>query len=468
MEANRAKTRDLSATLASGGAAGLSAPITFSPRNPVLLGGSSNGTTDTTGTTTPTTTGTTNQLISLARIAKISTNDFSITLPGALLEAVMSDRNTTVLQSPQVRAANGQKASLRIGDKVPVASGGIQPFGGTVGGFSSLYSQFQFIDVGVNVDITPTVHGTNEVTLKVELEISTVRDHVDLGGISQPVIGQRKVTHEIRIREGEVSLLGGLMQTQESKALSGIPGLMKIPILKRLFSSESIDKSEGELLIALVPHIVRTPGITDLNLRTVATGPETAIRVSYAPREEVPPAPAPAPPPTPEAKPVEPPKPVVPAEQPKPPALAEQPKPAPPAPTRVLFTPSNSGAQVGGAVTVQLEIQNANNLIAAPFHLKFNPQVVRLNEVTPGSLLSSDGQPVVFTRNILNDTGDLTVNLNRQPGAPGITGSGTLATFTFQAVGPGATILTFSELGLRDAKSQSIAVPSPQSIITIK
>jgi general secretion pathway protein D len=331
-----------------------------------------------------------------------------------------------------------------------------------------LFSQFQFIDVGVNVDITPTVHGTNEVTLKVELEISTVRDHVDLGGISQPVIGQRKVTHEIRIREGEVSLLGGLMQTQESKALSGIPGLMKIPILKRLFSSESIDKSEGELLIALVPHIVRTPGITDLNLRTVATGPETAIRVSYAPREEVPPAPAPAPPPTPEAKPVEPPKPVVPAEQPKPPALAEQPKPAPPAPTRVLFTPSNSGAQVGGAVTVQLEIQNANNLIAAPFHLKFNPQVVRLNEVTPGSLLSSDGQPVVFTRNILNDTGDLTVNLNRQPGAPGITGSGTLATFTFQAVGPGATILTFSELGLRDAKSQSIAVPSPQSIITIK
>jgi general secretion pathway protein D len=461
MEANRTKTRDLAATIASGGAAGLNSPIGFTPRNPVLLGGSTDSTsTSTTTSTTASTTGATSQLISLARIAKISTNDFSVTLPGALLEAVMSDRHTKVLQSPQVRAANGQKASLRIGDKVPIASGGMQPFGGTVGGYSSLYSQFQFIDVGVNVDITPTVHGTNEVTLKVELEISNVRDRIDLGGISQPVIGQRKVTHEIRIREGEVSLLGGLMQTQETKALAGIPGLMQIPILKRLFSSESIERNEGELLIALIPHIVRTPGITDLNLRTVASGPETSIHVNYAPRDEAPPPPSPPA----EAKPE--PKPAPPPAEPKP---APPPEPVkPPEPTRVLFTPNNTAAQVGATVTVQLDIANARNLFAAPFQLAFNPQVLRLTEVKPGSLLSSDGQPLIFTRNILNDTGTVTVNLNRQPGAGGVSGSGALATFTFQAVGPGATILTFPQLGLRDAQSQPIAAPAPQSIITIK
>ena len=86
----------------------------------------------------------------------------------------------------------------------------------------------------------------------------------------------------------------------------------------------------------------------------------------------------------------------------------------------------------------------------------------------PGSLLSSDGQPLIFTRNILNDTGTVTVNLNRQPGAAGVSGSGALATFTFQAVGPGATILTFTQLELRDAQAQPIAAPAPQSIITIK
>jgi len=328
MEANRAKTRDLAATIASGGSSGIDTSIMFTPRNPVLLGGqesTSSTSTDTSGTSTTTygtytgaSASTQAQLISLARIARISTNDFSITLPGALLQAVMTDRNTKVLQSPQVRAAHGQKASLRIGDKVPIASGGMQPFGGVVGGFSSLYSQFQFIDVGVNVDITPTVHGLNEVTLKVELEISTVRDRIDLGGISQPVIGQRKVTHEIRIREGEVSLLGGLMQTQETRSLAGVPGLMNIPILKKIFSSESVEKNESELLIALIPHIVRTPGITDLNLKPVAAGSEAAVKVSRASRvpeaaaaQEAKPQATPAPPPHPEPA-TPPPQPLVP------------------------------------------------------------------------------------------------------------------------------------------------------------
>jgi general secretion pathway protein D len=311
MEANRTKSRDLAAAVASGGTAGLSSPITFAPRNSVTASSSNSS------TTTPTAS-TQSQLISLARIAHISTNDFAVTLPGALLQALMTDRQTKVLQSPQVRAANGQKASLRIGDKVPIASGGMQPFGGVVGGFSSLYSQFQFIDVGVNVDITPTVHGVNEVTLKVELEISTVRDRIDLGGISQPVIGQRKVTHEIRIPEGEVSLLGGLMQTQETRSLAGIPGLMQIPVLKKLFSSQSVEKNNSELLIALIPHIVRTPGVTAQNLKGVASGTDAQIRVSLAPRApeapKHPPEPKPVAPPQQEVKPALAPAPNVPKE----------------------------------------------------------------------------------------------------------------------------------------------------------
>jgi general secretion pathway protein D len=495
MEANRAKTRDLAATLTSGGAAGLSAPIVFTPRNPVLLGGDDNDDSDDTDDNTTNnsnvnlsqlssllglgglSTGLTSsqspsaQLISLARISRISTNDFSITLPGALLEAVMGDRNTKVLQSPQVRAANGQKASLRIGDKVPIASGGIQPFGGQVGGgFGGLYSQFQFIDVGVNVDITPTVHGVGEVTLKVELEISTVRDRIDVGGISQPVIGQRKVTHEIRIKDGEVSLLGGLMQTQETRALAGIPGLMQIPILKRLFSSESVEKNESELLIALVPHIVRTQGITDVNLKSVAAGTDASVRLSYAPRA---PGTAAAPP---EAKP---PAAAIPgvtptpaAPEPAPPAAPEKPaeaaKPAPAAAIKVQFRPATVQVQPNGTFTVQLEVENARNLFGAPFHLKFDPQVLRLNEVKAGGLLSGDGNEIIFTRNILNDTGDATVNLFRIPGWGGVHGSGTLAIFTFQAVGKGNTTVTFSQFGLQDSQSQPLQVEVPQLQVNVQ
>jgi general secretion pathway protein D len=470
MEASKTKTRDLAAALTSGGTAGLNVPIGFTPRNPVLTG--STGTTDTTGTTTTTT----SQLISLARIAHVSTNDFSLTLPGALLKAMASDSNTKILQSPQVRAASGQKATLRIGDKVPVASGGMQPFGGTTGGFSSLYSSFTFVDVGVNVDITPTVHGNGEVTLKVIIETSTVKDHVDIGGISQPIIGQRKVEHEIRIKEGEVSLLGGLMQDQDTKALSGIPGLMNIPILKRLFSSESITKGQSELMIALIPHIVRTPGITDVNLRSVAAGTDAVVKLGYVPQAEVTPA-APA---APGAPPVAIPGATAPAVIPTPSTAQPVPAPAPPtAPAappvqpaavemRFSLQPGDAQTQAGGTVTLELRVANASDLFAAPFHVKFDPQLLRLTEVKPGALLSGDGRPVIFTRNILNDTGDATVNLNRTPGTGGVSGSGSLAVLTFQAVKSGKATVTFSELAPRDARLQPVAAGIPQAVVTIR
>ncbi len=108
------------------------------------------------------------------------------------------------------------------------------------------------------------------------------------------------------------------------------------------------------------------------------------------------------------------------------------------------------------------------DLFAAPFRLKFDPQLLRLNEVKAGGLLSGDGRQIIFTRNILNDTGDATVNLNRTPGSGGINGSGTLASFTFQAVARGKAAVTFSQLDLRDSQLQIIAAQPPQSSVNIK
>ncbi len=509
MEASKNKTRDLAATIASQGAAGINAPILFTPRNPVLLGGKDTSNTTTNGTTTDTTQATLNsilaaisgmgnggfggfggggfgagtlgsttgaatqQLISLARIGKISTNDFSITLPGALLQAVMQDSQTKILQSPQVRAASGQKATLRIGDKVPIASGGVQPGFGGQGGFGALYSQFQFVDVGVNVDVTPTVHGDKDVTLKTVLEISSVRDRIDIGGISQPIIGQRKVELELRLKEGEVSLLGGLMQDQDTKSVSGVPGLMSVPGLGRLFSSHSTIKSSSELLIALVPHVVRTPGITDVNLRPIAAGNDAFTKLSYAPRQGVAaPAPEGAKPPA-----AAPGAPAAPAPQPGTPAPtqpapatppAAQPAPQPDAALRLSLRPPVVQPQVGGTFTLLLEAENARDLFAAPFHLKFDPQVLRLNEITAGGLLGGDGQKIIFTRNILNDTGDATVNLNRMPGTGGVSGSGTLAVLTFQAIKPGNATVTFTDLTPRNSQLQPVQASIPQAIVSVK
>src|SRR6202035_3572882 len=155
----------------------------------------------------------------LGQIGKVSFNDFSVTLPSALLQAIVTDNSTKVLQSPEVRASDGQKVSLRIGDKVPYATGSFQPGIGTVGVSPLVSTQFNFAEVGVNVDMTPQVHSNREVSMHVEIEVSSVKSYLSIGGaggLSQPVIGQRKNTADIRLREGEINILGGLSSQQDS------------------------------------------------------------------------------------------------------------------------------------------------------------------------------------------------------------------------------------------------------------
>ena len=95
-------------------------------------------------------------------------------------------------------------------------------------------TQFTYLDVGVNVDITPRVHPNHEVSMKVSIEVSQVTGTSNIGGIDQPMIGQRKIEHDIRLREGEVNILGGLFERIDSKTVNGWPGFAQIPFIKYL------------------------------------------------------------------------------------------------------------------------------------------------------------------------------------------------------------------------------------------
>jgi general secretion pathway protein D len=132
----------------------------------------------------------------------------------------------------------------------------------------------------VNVELTSRVHDDGEVSLHLEVEISNVNSYVNLGGINEPVIGQRKIVHDVRMREGEVGLIAGLTNQQDTKTVTGIPGLSGIPVIRRLFSGESIGHNRSDLMIAIVPHIVRRPEITIDNVRGIASGTATTIKLN--------------------------------------------------------------------------------------------------------------------------------------------------------------------------------------------
>src|SRR5207245_1544891 len=221
------------------------------------------GTTTTTGNT-GSTSGSANQ-INLNRLGNLNATDFTVTINPATATALFNDSTTKIIQNPQIRAVDGQKASLKIGDRVPVATGSFQPGIGGVGINPLVNTQFQYLDVGVNIDITPRVHANGEVTLKMTMDVSAVTGQQNIGGISQPIIGQRKIEHEIRLKDGEANLLGGIMEDQQTKQLSGIPGLAQIPILKYLFGQTTQDHSENEIVFAVVPHIIRSTDVNEMN-----------------------------------------------------------------------------------------------------------------------------------------------------------------------------------------------------------
>lgn len=458
MEASRSRTRDLAASLTSGGKSGLSFPINFNPRN-AISGGGTGGTDD--GGDNPG-----GGQLRLGDIANVGVNDWTSTLPGMLLQALMTDASTRILQRPQVRAADGQKASLRLGDRIPFATGSFQPGVGAVGVSPLVSTQFQYADVGVNVDLTPKIHGESEISMHIEIEISAVRERIDVGGIEQPVIGQRKVAEDIRVRNGEVTLLGGLTNEQTTENRSGVPGLADIPLIRWLgFSSQGKERVQSELLIALVPRIVRKPEISAENLRGVAAGTDQIVDVNFAAaveeeeqaRPEQPAAPAA--PPAPDA-----PEPAKPK-----PAESGAPGPEPAAaPAALRFDPPSVRAKIGASVTVTLLLDNGTDIFNAPMRFQFDPKLLRLTDVAQGNLLRGDGQQVIFTRNILNDAGAASIVLNRLPGAGGISGSGALVSLTFQAVGAGTAQLTVPDLTVRDSQMQPVPVTAPVLNVTVE
>jgi general secretion pathway protein D len=512
MEASTVYTRQLTAAIAS---AGLTVPANFTPRaglqvvnNPTTTSTTTGTTGTTTGTTGVSTTDTTastatGTAVPLSNLGHLSSADFSTTIPSALLQAVLSDANTKVLQSPQLRAVDNLKATLKIGDRQPTATGSFGSAIGSVGvGMSPLMNtQFTFIDVGVNVEITPRVHDNGDVSLHVDLDISSVTGHVNLGGIDQPIIGQRKISHDIRMPDGAVQLLAGLTKYQDTKTKTGIPGLGSIPILNRLFTSESVDRERQELMIALIPHVVRRPEYTAENLRGIAVGNQQSVHLTYGRQPGSPPAaanPAGAPAKKEDAAPANPPAmasalapqaPALPAAPPTsapgmaPPATAP-PMTAPPATTPAADGPPAAPKPVGNAVvrflppqveinaqgttTVALIIENATDVSSAPLQVSFDPKVVKLNDAGRGDFFSSDGQIPVFTKNIQNDAGAAAMNLSRLPDTPGVSGTGVLTTLVFQAVAKGSTTVTIPNLTVRNTQGQVVFSGSPRLTISVK
>jgi general secretion pathway protein D len=400
--------------------------------------------------------------INLNTLGNLNATDFQVTIPSANLSAVMGDTDTKMLQNPQVRALDNQKATLKIGERVPVATGSFQPGIGGVGINPLVNTQFQYLDVGVNIDVTPHVHADREVTLKITMEISSVVGQSSIGGISQPIIGQKKIEHEIRLRDGESSLIGGIMDDSQTRSLAGIPGLAQIPILGYFFGQRTQDHSQDETVFAITPHIIRGTTVSELNQRAIDIGTANAIELRHMSRPAATVAPA-AQPPAGQA-----PANQAPANQssiqPVPNQAASQPQGT----ANFLFDPGQITAAKGGTFVVNLLISGAQNVYSVPVQMNYDPAKLQLVNVSNGGFLSQDGQAVALVHREDETTGTLQITATRPPGAGGVSGQGAVVTLTFQAKASGQTPLTITRGGARDPGQQAITVNGAQASVTVQ
>ena len=477
-----------------------------STSNPTVTLQSTNplNSTTTSSTTTTGTTGTTSSTsgLSLNDLVNLNARNFAVSIPSMSVQFLLNDSKTKVIQQPQIRAVDGQKATLKIGQRVPVATGSFQPGIGGVGVNPLVNTQFNYIDVGVNVDMTPHIHANREVSMKILFEISSVVSFQNIGGINQPVIGQDRIEHEIRLREGEVNLIGGLMEDSNTSAMSGLPWLSQIPVLKYLFGQSQTERIQNEILFVLTPHIVRSLDVTEFNTRAVNIGTANAIEI-----RRVPPVAAPASTPAQPAPGAVQPGPQGGSAPPVAPALppsgtlqapaggAERPPVAAPAsPTQqastsppsagmtpavqrmgqmgagpvISFEPAMISQKVGSTFAVNVMLSGAQNISSVPVQVAYDPKMLQLVNVSNGDLLGKDGQAVALVHREDTKSGSIQMTASRPPSTPGVSGNGSIFTLTFLAVKSGQATLNVNRAVLRDAAQGSQNAAGSQAIISIQ
>ena len=439
-------------------------------------------------TSTSTTTGTTSTTTSptLYDLAHLKATDFAVTVGSATLNLLLTDSNTKVLQSPRIRATGDQKATMKIGSRIPIATGSYQTGAATAVVSSLVNTQFQYQDVGVNIEMTPTVHFDHDVTLKIKIEVTSQSGSVTISGVTEPILSQRVVDQVIRLREGEASILGGIQNNQSQESWNGIPGLSSIPIIKYLFGSKDHTIQDDEIVFAVVPHIVRSQELDQANLRSIDTGSGQSIDLRHSENDS-------AAAPSAVAKPaafVQPEFGTVPGQSAEaaapalmaqmkdagqqkaiPPAVvAPQPPPQPAAQLAgAVFTLAPPAAPVANGASFQIPItlSGATDVASVPIQLSYDPAKLSLVNVAAGDLLNRDGQAVALIHRD-DGPGNLTVVAARPPGAVGVTGTGVVCVLTFQAKAAGATTLNMTRASAVNSAQQQLPVTPGHLDLVVK
>ncbi|HEY6874439.1 MAG TPA: cohesin domain-containing protein [Geobacteraceae bacterium] len=456
----------------------------------------------TTSTTTSTTTTTAGPSNLLQMFAWRQFSGF-LTVPNATFNFAKTLANGESLANPRIRVKNREKAKFNSGSRIPITTTS-SPTGGGVN------VNVQYVDVGVKLNAEPIIQLNDDITIKLSLEVSTAGAPQTVGGAGSATtvvtIGTRNLDTVLSLKDGETSIIGGLIQDNRSKNSQKISLLGDIPLIGSILSGNDRSNQKTELVLAITPHIVRGVAVPDPSVSAFWSGKEdepstTKLFSSFGQENEpapvspdaaasVPATVVPAPPqaagkvltPT-----KVPPPPAAPAPSPEatranevpsvgtvPSVLAAQPQ----TPTTGSGSPltksvrlnisAPSAVKVNDEFRVEAVVSDANNLNNALFTLVFDPAYLDLVGATEGTFLKSDGKPTTFRPNLHKDKGVVEFNLSRMGNVGGLSGSGTLVVITFKAKAKGAANIGFSGVDFSSPEKKAMNVDLYSSVVEIK
>jgi general secretion pathway protein D len=437
---------------------------------------STSSTTSTTGTTSSTSTPT------LYDLAHLKATDFAVTIGSAQLNLLLTDSNTKILDNPRIRCTDGQKATMKIGTKIPIATGSYQTGAATAVVSSLVNTQFQYQDVGINIEMTPTIHYDRDVTLKIKLEDSSLDGTSTISGVTEPIIAQKTSEQVIRLREGEASILSGMMNKTDTVSWTGVPGLSSIPGLKYLFGSKDHTIQEDEVVFVLIPHIVRSQSLDRVNLRTIDTGVGQSIELRHVPSEGPESNAAPAPTIPAVARPNIGMVPGQSAQAAAPAALAQMReasettgKPSairPPTSPQVAgvsfaFTPPAGPVAAGATFQIPVVLSGGADIASVPLQISYDPAKLSLVNVESGDFLSRDGKAVALVHRD-DGPGTLTIVASRPPGTAGVSGAGVVCVLSFQAKAAGESIVAMPRPAAVNSAQQQLPARGARISIQVR
>jgi len=433
-------------------------------------------------------------------LSSLNQADWVVTLPSTILAKFTESNNLArVLASPRLRAAEGKKAELKIGEEVPIP---VTTFGAgsAAGGLGSYIpaTSFTYKNVGVNLSLTPRVAASGDITLEFAAEFSIIGGNQNVGSVKDPLFVPtfltRNVTGVLRLRDGEAALIGGLVQSNETVDAAGVLGVGSIPILGKLFGTHKRQFKDSEVVISMTPRVVRAPKLVERDFTPLRVGTQEVPRVEgarpplFGTESEAPaggalpaapsgtaPVARPAPAPTAVRTPAAPPSPAVPAETPPgaspeaapllpPEAAITAPAAAAAAdarPVTALFSPPEVALRVGEAGGLALVLVGAKDVQSIEVTLAWDPALAEVTDVAAGSLLTLDGSPVSAERAL--EAGRARVRFSRAVGA---TGSGAVAAVTMKGLKAGSGSVVVESLAVgRGGSTERPAPPAPSRLV---